>query len=141
LWRLRNRLIIAYLFIGLVPVVLITTLLGLGAYLVVGQFSNYLVTSELERRLAMLRGSMEFLSRSDDPDSMGRLLRGRYPGIEITLDEQQVKWKDTSGLVMKDGLLYGWAHYAGARHTATALFPITRSCWGTWRRICARARF
>jgi sigma-B regulation protein RsbU (phosphoserine phosphatase) len=130
LWRLRNRLIIAYLFIGLVPIVLITTLLALGAYLVIGQFSNYLVTSELERRLGMLRGSVGFLSSSNDPESIRRLLRPRYPGLEIMVDEPEVKWKDTNGLVMKDGLLYGWAHFVGAQHTVSALFPITRELLG-----------
>jgi sigma-B regulation protein RsbU (phosphoserine phosphatase) len=130
LWRLRNRLIIAYLFIGLVPIVLITTLLGLGAYLVIGQFSNYLVTSELERRLGMLRGSVGFLSDSNDPESIRRILRPRYPGLEIVVDEPKVKWKDMNGLVMKDGLLYGWAHFVGAQHTVSALFPITRELLG-----------
>src|SRR5262245_21892283 len=50
LWALRNRLIVAYFFIALVPIILITTLVGLGAILVGGQLSVYLVTSELERR-------------------------------------------------------------------------------------------
>src|SRR4051794_6362270 len=63
MWRLRNRLIIAYLFIGLVPVVLIVTLAGLGGYLVGGQLSVFLVTSELERRTTALRSISEFILR------------------------------------------------------------------------------
>ncbi|HUS08387.1 MAG TPA: SpoIIE family protein phosphatase [Bryobacteraceae bacterium] len=130
LWWLRNRLITAYLFIALVPVVLITTLLGLGAYLVAGQFSSFLVTSELERRLTSLRGAMEFLSRANDPDGMRRFLGSRFPHVEITVDNPVVQWQDVSGLVLKDGLLYGWAHYRGGQHTATAMFPITRELLG-----------
>lgn len=48
LWRLRNRLIVAYFFIAVVPIILITLLAGLGVALVGGQISIYLVTSELE---------------------------------------------------------------------------------------------
>jgi sigma-B regulation protein RsbU (phosphoserine phosphatase) len=33
LWSLRNRLVIAYLFIAVVPVLLLLTMAGLGAYL------------------------------------------------------------------------------------------------------------
>ncbi len=54
LWRLRNRLIVAYFFIAVVPIILITLLAGLGVALVGGQISIYLVTSELERRTVSL---------------------------------------------------------------------------------------
>ena len=37
LWKLRNRLIVAYVFMALVPIVLITLLFGLGGYLLGGQ--------------------------------------------------------------------------------------------------------
>jgi phosphoserine phosphatase RsbU/P len=64
LWRLRNRLIVAYVFIALVPVVLITMLVGLGASLIGGQLTIYLLTAELERRTAALQNSTEFLARN-----------------------------------------------------------------------------
>src|ERR1700680_5131697 len=41
IWRLRNRLIVAYLFIAVVPIVLITALLGLAGYAVIEQVSIY----------------------------------------------------------------------------------------------------
>ena len=50
IWRLRNRLIAAYLFIAVVPVVLITVLLGLAGYAVIEQTSIYLVNRELDHR-------------------------------------------------------------------------------------------
>jgi len=54
LWRLRNRLIVTYLFIGAIPVVLLIamgliTLYGLG-----GQFAVFVVTSEIDARLRSL---------------------------------------------------------------------------------------
>src|ERR1700760_4810922 len=36
IWRLRNRLVAAYLLIAVVPVVLILTLVGLAGYAVIG---------------------------------------------------------------------------------------------------------
>src|SRR3954454_4151932 len=71
LWRLRNRLIVAYIFIALVPVVLITLLAGLGAVLVGGQLSVYLVTAELERRAAGLRNAIDFLAGAKPEERTG----------------------------------------------------------------------
>ena len=41
LWRLRNRLIVAYLLIALVPAVLLTLMMGISAYMVLGQMSTH----------------------------------------------------------------------------------------------------
>jgi len=50
LWRLRNRLIITYVFIGVVPIVLLLAMLGIALYILMGQVATYLVTSELRQR-------------------------------------------------------------------------------------------
>ncbi len=48
LWRLRNRLIVTYIFIGVIPIVLLVAL-ALGAfYLFAGQVGTFIVTSRLE---------------------------------------------------------------------------------------------
>lgn len=149
LWRLRNRLIVAYFFIAVVPIVLITFLVGLGAALAGGQLTIYLLTSELERRTTGLRGSAEFLI--DHPDrrqewfnNIGPFLRTRYPGLELCIEDGQ-RWtfppgatlippppshKTESGLVLKDGLLYGWAYVTKGTRIVTAMFPITREYLG-----------
>ena len=54
LWRLRNRLIVTYMFIGVIPAVLLVamgliTLYGLG-----GQFAVFVVTSETDAQLRSL---------------------------------------------------------------------------------------
>jgi sigma-B regulation protein RsbU (phosphoserine phosphatase) len=54
LWRLRNRLIVTYVFIGVIPAVLLVgmgliTLYGLG-----GQFAVFVVTSEINTQLRSL---------------------------------------------------------------------------------------
>ncbi len=50
-WRLRNRLLVTYLFIAVVPIVLIAGLAALGGYMLVYQLAAYLVTTELDRRI------------------------------------------------------------------------------------------
>jgi sigma-B regulation protein RsbU (phosphoserine phosphatase) len=53
-WRLRHRLIVTYLFIAGVPLLLVIGLAALGGYMLVYQLSAYLVTAELDRRIASL---------------------------------------------------------------------------------------
>ena len=52
LWRLRNRLIVTYIFIGVIPVVLVMAMAFITIYLFAGQFANFVVTSELDSRSA-----------------------------------------------------------------------------------------
>ncbi len=57
LWRLRNRLIVTYIFIGVIPVLLIATIaLGAG-YLFAGQFATYLATSDIQSELRALEAA------------------------------------------------------------------------------------
>jgi phosphoserine phosphatase RsbU/P len=55
LWRLRNRLIVTYVFIGVIPVVLLVAMAFITIYLFAGQFANFVVTSELDSRLHSLQ--------------------------------------------------------------------------------------
>lgn len=148
-WRLRNRLMAAYFFVAVVPIILITTLLGLGAYLLAGQVSTYLVMSELDRRIGSLRGTAEFLARGDlkaDERSAGMLsfLEARFPGLVISVEGPRpattpanarigpppAAWPDTTGLVLREEHLYGWAHIQRSGRSVTLLFPITREFLG-----------
>ena len=57
LWRLRNRLIVTYVFIGVIPVVLLVALALGSFYLFAGQFATFIVTSELNSELKSLEAS------------------------------------------------------------------------------------
>jgi len=54
LWRLRNRLIVNYLLIGLAPFVLLATLVGVMGYALAGQFAVFAATGELTRSISSL---------------------------------------------------------------------------------------
>jgi serine phosphatase RsbU (regulator of sigma subunit) len=55
LWRIRSKLIVSYLFIGLVPVVLLSLFFFIAAVIFVSLVASHLVTSEVERLAASLR--------------------------------------------------------------------------------------
>jgi len=57
IWRLRNRLIVAYAFIAMVPIGLILALALVSIYGLTGQIAIYLINSELDRRTSILKGS------------------------------------------------------------------------------------
>jgi len=71
IWRLRNRLIAAYLFIAVVPIVLILALAAIGAWVIIGQMAVYLVNTELQHREGVLQRQAEVLARIPlrDPDA------------------------------------------------------------------------
>jgi phosphoserine phosphatase RsbU/P len=57
LWRLRNRLIVTYVFIGVIPVVLLAVLALGSLYLFAGQFATFIVTSGLNSELRGLEAT------------------------------------------------------------------------------------
>ncbi len=50
LWSLRNRLVAAYVFIAVVPVLLLLAMAGLAAYLLYWQLGSYVIYNEMEER-------------------------------------------------------------------------------------------
>src|SRR3972149_1544673 len=49
LWRIRRKLVISYLLIGLVPTLLILFFFLLSAFFIVGQVSSYVLNTEIRR--------------------------------------------------------------------------------------------
>jgi phosphoserine phosphatase RsbU/P len=60
LWRLRNRLIVTYVFIGVIPVFLLVIISLIALYLMAGQFASFVVTSDVATHLR----SMEAANRT-----------------------------------------------------------------------------
>ena len=149
IWRLRNRLIVAYLFIAVVPIVLILALMLVTSYALVGQIAVYMVDRELTNRMRTLAFPAETLTRAParDPETaLTRalpMLRRGFPQFEmLATGEQEFRyppdsklsappepWKNASGLITKkDGdteRLYAWAHSEQGGNEVTILAPIT----------------
>jgi phosphoserine phosphatase RsbU/P len=54
MWRLRNRLIVTYVFIGVIPVALLLCIGLISAYLFGWQFATYIATSDMEKEISTL---------------------------------------------------------------------------------------
>jgi sigma-B regulation protein RsbU (phosphoserine phosphatase) len=54
LWRLRNRLIVTFVFIGVIPALLLVGMTWIASYLFAGQFANFVVTSDINTELKTL---------------------------------------------------------------------------------------
>lgn len=59
LWSLRNRLIVAYLFIALVPVVLTAVLALFSALILYRQFGGFILSQDLQRRVNIIDAGSE----------------------------------------------------------------------------------
>jgi phosphoserine phosphatase RsbU/P len=102
LWRLKRRLIVTYLFIAVVPAVLILLLTVVGAFIINGQFAAFLVNLRLRNHADELRQLDRVVIHEvhqSAPTDAAKLLEGlqrfyvselskygsSYPGLEITL--------------------------------------------------------
>jgi sigma-B regulation protein RsbU (phosphoserine phosphatase) len=79
LWRVRHKLVISYMVIGLVPTLLIVLFFVIGGVLLFFNFSAYMVRSEFrgitERARSMAHGVALEIERSDGRDIPGILTR------------------------------------------------------------------
>jgi len=91
LWRLRNRLIVTYVFIGVVPTLLLIAMVFATLYLFAGQFANFIVTSEIHLHLH----SVEAVNSAMAQDLASRLRRGQPPAVELldNLRKSEAIWK------------------------------------------------
>ena len=64
LWRLRNRLIVTYVFIGVIPVFLLVVISLISLYLFAGQFARFLITSDIAAHLRSLEASNRAIAHS-----------------------------------------------------------------------------
>ena len=80
MWRLRNRLIVTYVFIGVIPLILLGTMGIVAGYLFAGQFSTFVVTTDVRNELRRLESS----NRTITHEGAAELRRGG------TLDAEQL---------------------------------------------------
>jgi len=130
LWRLRNRIIVVYLLIAILPAGLVGLLAYFGSTYVAGQVAVSLVHTELERRLvAMSSITSNMLDKpSTERDSLLEtavsLHRDRLPGLH---QEAATQLPSGRGVLVKNNLLYCWSKAEKNGESLTLLVPITRS--------------
>jgi phosphoserine phosphatase RsbU/P len=146
IWRLRNRLVLCYILIGVVPVVLVVVLAGIGIWLMAGQIAVYLVTSELNHRIKAMDAPALGLLELPPAEQEARLLwmapylQGIFPNVEFylrgnrefhypdgsTIEPPPEGWGNIRGLVLKQGRIYAWAHARHGASEAVLAAPLSR---------------
>lgn len=127
LWRLRNRLIVAYVFIAVVPVVLLLAMAGAASYLLYLQLGAHLLRDHLDEQSARMKADadaicdeLQFEARQGpvspallDHPRIAALIRAgqvQFPGLQVFLGrgQQLVRrpGQPFSGLVEMDGKLW-----------------------------------
>ncbi|HZT36871.1 MAG TPA: SpoIIE family protein phosphatase [Bryobacteraceae bacterium] len=146
IWRLRNRLIVTYLFIAVVPVTLIVTLAALSGWALTSQVAVFLVTSELDRRIKSLESATDSLARAAASERFGMLgamgelfYNERFPGLQIIIRSRYgvlhyplnsefppppPGWNKISGVVRKDGQFWIWSRSVAEDGDVTAIAPL-----------------
>jgi sigma-B regulation protein RsbU (phosphoserine phosphatase) len=61
MWRLRNRLIVTYIFIGVIPVLLLATMAGIAGWGFASQFATYVISSDLRAEQRAVRSANDTL--------------------------------------------------------------------------------
>ncbi len=96
MWRLRNRLIVTYVFIGVIPVALLLAMGMIAGYLVAGQFATFVTTSDIQAEWKSLEASNSGIAAelaadltAGMPSRALKLRRGsgleqRFPGIAMS---------------------------------------------------------
>ena len=102
LWSLRNRLIVAYLFIAVVPIILLLILASIAGQILYSQLGAYLLYSDIQRRVDILRDSAAHVAAAEatlpariDERTLDEALAGQ---VEIA------EGKQLPGLVVKFGV-------------------------------------
>jgi phosphoserine phosphatase RsbU/P len=146
LWSLRNRLLVVYGLIGILPILLILLLVGLSGYALTSELAIHLASSELNRRFAVIQSAAETLSKIPidqrkyaGPD-IANYFKVRFPGIRLYEDDATGShvypegspplnlpngWHDASGLLERDGQFYGWAHIDKNGERFSAIAPLS----------------
>src|SRR5579864_1133267 len=94
LWRLRNRLIVTYIFIGVIPIVLLLALVAGTFYLLAGQIATFILTSRLNSEIRTLSAGTQVLTHAiaaeldqgGKPDALHSAAAGAHVQVSVWLD-------------------------------------------------------
>lgn len=154
LWSLRNRLIVAYVFIAVVPIVLLLAMASVASYMLYLQFGAHLLHDSLSGQFGYVQAAADEIAQTilQEPSNMGRLepspldrarvsavvhaAQDELPGLQVELDRGRnllgVNSSDPQsfqGIVDRRGMLYLCGvvlrSNSKAQVVLSALVPIT----------------
>src|SRR5690349_17757041 len=107
MWRLRNRLIVTYVFIGVIPVVLLLAMALIGTYLFAWQFATFVATSDIRADVGTLgalneRMGLEAAARLVQGASWNEALLRQIAGHEPRFAEREITgWYRGKAVVLR----------------------------------------
>src|ERR1700686_3736453 len=118
LWRLRNRLIVTYVFIGVIPVVMLVVLAILSFYLFAGQFATFVVTTALDSELKSLDAANSAIAH----ELAAKMQSGANPQTTAVegLRRTNKAWSDRNVHAWRDGEIV----FPSIRATAPSSPPV-----------------
>lgn len=145
IWRVRNRLVVAYLFIAVVPLGLVLALIAISAYILTGQVAIYLLRTELEHRIDSLLDPAVGLAATPPEvleerlSWLGPYYRERYPGLEFLVRQKRLyrypagsklelppnPEARAAGLILHNGRHHLWAHAVSGDTQVDLVAPVT----------------
>jgi sigma-B regulation protein RsbU (phosphoserine phosphatase) len=108
MWRLRNRLIVTYVFIGVIPILLLVMMGALATYLFAGQFATYIAMAELRSELQHLRATNNALAAQFRGLQRQGKLNEQLAGEIASASEESFRhrtvtvWEDNKSFVLAD---------------------------------------
>ncbi len=146
LWSLRDRLLVVYGLIGVLPILLLFALVAIGAWALMNELALYLASSALDRRFEAVNAAVETMrrvpvrERAAAAPNIARAFSNSISGITFyfkdesgvhhyPLDAPAVEvppgWKNVSGLVVLNKHFYAWAHRIDTDNEISALAPLS----------------
>jgi sigma-B regulation protein RsbU (phosphoserine phosphatase) len=98
LWSLRNRLIVAYLFIAVVPILLLVILAGRARQIIYAQLGSYILHEEIHRRVDLLADSAAHIAAAEEtlPASINQIALEKSLAAQL----EKAEGKALPGLVV-----------------------------------------
>jgi sigma-B regulation protein RsbU (phosphoserine phosphatase) len=148
LWSLRNRLLVVYALMGVLPIVLLFVLIGLSAWALMSELAIYLASTALEQRLHDLQFIVQRMQNVPPADRSGAFSHfsatpeAAFPSIAFYVKdstgthsypsnapsvEVPPGWGDVHGLLVWKGHFYGWAHSQKGSDEITAIAPLSNA--------------
>jgi phosphoserine phosphatase RsbU/P len=111
LWSLRNRLIVAYLFIAVVPILLITTLVVLAGQILYSRLGAYLFYEDMQARIATIADITDHIAAAHrtlpkgiSEEESERVLAAQHevhdaqlPGLSINFSDDETLLRRVAG--------------------------------------------
>ena len=111
MWRVRHRLIVTYVFIGVIPIMLLLLLAGVAGYLLASQFVSYVATSNLQSASLHLKAANDVLaaqlSTLDRSGKLDRHVAGELAAASSEEFPQRTVtvWQGKDGFTLSGGAL------------------------------------